>query len=184
MRIHAIVWRIFGYSNIFEYFPIRIFVRIIFVSFFWYEYIRIFVRMLFLDTNIFVYSFVSFFWYEYIRIFVRMVFNIRIYLCQLKLLFGINQNKFTPHSLGPSFCTKFQLQEAESGLPSTGVKCFQTAAWPAEGAILNSYTWIMKIMYGSQPKKLTCKKSKSKLDFHTPFDAKKKIFPFFCQLHF
>ena len=83
-----IVWRIFGYSNIFEYFPIRIFVRIIFVSFFWYEYIRIFVRMLFLDTNIFVYSFVSFFWYEYIRIFVRMVFNIRIYLCQLKLLFG------------------------------------------------------------------------------------------------
>ena len=42
----------------------------------------------------------------------------------------------------------------------------------------------MKIMYGSQPKKLTCKKSKSKLDFHTPFDAKKKNFPFFCQLHF
>ena len=106
--VWSIVWRIFGYSNIFEYFPIRIFVRIIFVSFFWYEYIRIFVRMLFLDTNIFVYSFVSFFWYEYIRIFVRMVFNIRIYLCQLKLLFGINQNKFTPHSLGPSFCTKFQ----------------------------------------------------------------------------
>ena len=103
----GIVWRIFGYSNIFEYFPIRIFVRIIFVSFFWYEYIRIFVRMLFLDTNLFVYSFVSFFWYEYIRIFVRMVFNIRIYLCQLKLLCGINHNKFTPHSLAQVFVQNF-----------------------------------------------------------------------------
>ena len=69
----------------FEYFPIRIFVRIIFVSFFWYEYIRIFVRIAFLiriysdirsyhffDTNIFGYSFVSFFGYKYIRIFVRI----------------------------------------------------------------------------------------------------------------
>ena len=33
--------------RIFEYFPIRIFVRIIFVSFVWYEYIRIFVRVIF-----------------------------------------------------------------------------------------------------------------------------------------
>ena len=32
--IHIRVWRIFRYSNIFEYFPIQIFVRIIFVSFF------------------------------------------------------------------------------------------------------------------------------------------------------
>ena len=69
----------------FEYFPIRIFVRTIFVSFFWYEYIRIFVRIAFLiriysdirsyhffDTNIFGYSFVSFFGYKYIRIFVRI----------------------------------------------------------------------------------------------------------------
>ena len=79
------VWRIFGYSNIFEYFLIRIFVRIIFVSFFLYKYIRIFVRIAFLiriysdirsyhffDTNIFGYSFVSFFGYKYIRIFVRI----------------------------------------------------------------------------------------------------------------
>ena len=79
------VWRIFGYSNIFEYFPIRIFVRIIFVSFFWCKYIQIFVRIVFLiriysdirsyhffDTNIFGYSFVSFFGYKYIRIFVRI----------------------------------------------------------------------------------------------------------------
>ena len=56
----------------FEYFPIWIFVRIIFVSFFWYEYIRIFIRIAFLiriysdirsyrflDINIFEYSFVS-----------------------------------------------------------------------------------------------------------------------------
>ena len=56
----------------FEYFPIRIFVRTIFISFFWYEYIRIFVRIAFLiriysdirsyrflDINIFEYSFVS-----------------------------------------------------------------------------------------------------------------------------
>ena len=69
----------------FEYFPIWIFVRIIFVSFFWYEYIRIFIRIAFLiriysdirsyhlfDTNIFGYSFVSFFGYKYIRIFVRI----------------------------------------------------------------------------------------------------------------
>ena len=68
------VWRLFGYSNVFEYFPVRIFVRIIFVSFFWCEYIRIFIRIVFLiriysdirsyhffDTNIFGYSFVSFF---------------------------------------------------------------------------------------------------------------------------
>ena len=71
------VWRIFGYSNIFEYFPIRSFVRIIFVifvSFFWYKYIRIFIRIVFFIqiysyirlyhffyTNIFRYSFVSFF---------------------------------------------------------------------------------------------------------------------------
>ena len=53
------VWWIFGYSNIFEYFPLRIFVRIIFISFFWYEYIRTFVRVKFDCTNIFVYSFVS-----------------------------------------------------------------------------------------------------------------------------
>ena len=59
------VWRIFGYSNIFEYFPVRIFVRIIFVSFFY--------------ANIFGYSFVLFFWYEYIRIFVRIIFLMRIY---------------------------------------------------------------------------------------------------------
>ena len=56
----------------FEYFPIWIFVRIIFVSFFWYEYIRIFIRLAFLiriysdipsycylDINIFEYLFVS-----------------------------------------------------------------------------------------------------------------------------
>ena len=56
----------------FEYFPIWIFVRIIFVSFFWYEYIRIFIRIIFLIRiysdirsyrflyiNIFEYSFVS-----------------------------------------------------------------------------------------------------------------------------
>ena len=79
------VWRIFGYSNIFEYFPIRIFVRIIFVSFVWYEYIRIFVRIIFLiqiysdihsyhffDMNIFGYSFVLFFGKKYIRIFIRI----------------------------------------------------------------------------------------------------------------
>ena len=84
-RVQNRVWRIFGYSNIFEYFPIRIFVRIIFVSFFWCEYIQIFVRIVFLiriysdirsyhffDTNIFGYSFVSFFGYKYIRIFVRI----------------------------------------------------------------------------------------------------------------
>ena len=60
--------------QIFEYFPIRIFVRIIFVSFFLYKYIRIFVRIVFLiqiyshirwyhffDTNIFGYSFALFF---------------------------------------------------------------------------------------------------------------------------
>ena len=56
----------------FEYFPIWIFVCIIFVSFFWYEYIRVFVRIAFLiriysdirsyhflDIIIFKYSFVS-----------------------------------------------------------------------------------------------------------------------------
>ena len=61
----------------FEYFLIQIFIRIIFVSFFWYEYIRIFVRIAFLiriysdirsyrflDINIFEYSFVS-------RIYIR-----------------------------------------------------------------------------------------------------------------
>ena len=90
---HFFVTNIFGYSKIqplasnlkltskiwyeciltFEYFPIWIFVRIIFISFFWYEYIRIFIRIAFLiriysdirsyhlfDTNIFGYSFVSF----------------------------------------------------------------------------------------------------------------------------
>ena len=65
------VWRIFGYSNIFEYFPVRIFIRIIFVSFLWCEYIRIFICIVFL--------------YEYIRIFVRIVFfryeYIRIFVC-------------------------------------------------------------------------------------------------------
>ena len=79
------MWRIFGYSNIFEYFLPWIFVRIIFVSFLWYEYIRIFIRIAFLiriyseihsyhlfDTNIFVYSFVSFFGNKYIRIFIRI----------------------------------------------------------------------------------------------------------------
>ena len=73
------VWRIFGYSNIFEYFPVRIFIRIIFVSFFWCEYIQIFIRIVFFYTNIFGYSFVSFFWYEYIQIFVHGFFN-QIYL--------------------------------------------------------------------------------------------------------
>ena len=47
---HNGVWRIFGYSNIFEYFPLRIFVRIIFVSFFWYQYIRTFVRIVFFNN--------------------------------------------------------------------------------------------------------------------------------------
>ena len=69
----------------FKYFPIQIFVRIIFVSFVWYEYIRIFVHIIlliriysdirlyhFFDTNIFGYSFVSFFGNKYIRIFVRI----------------------------------------------------------------------------------------------------------------
>ena len=54
------VWRIFGYSNIFEYFPIRIFLCIIFVSFF---LIRIYSHIhsyCFFYTNIFGYSFVSF----------------------------------------------------------------------------------------------------------------------------
>ena len=59
------VWQIFGYSNIFEYFPIRIFVRIIFVAFFWYKYIRTFARIVF--------------WYKYIWIFVRIIFLIQIY---------------------------------------------------------------------------------------------------------
>ena len=58
-RILIIVWQIFGYSNIFEYFPLRIFVRIIFVSFF---LIRIY-------SDIRSYCF---FQYEYIRIFVRI----------------------------------------------------------------------------------------------------------------
>ena len=57
-----IVWRIFGYSNIFEYFPIRIFVRIIFLIRI-YSYIRSY----------------AFFGYEYIRIFVHIIFFIRIY---------------------------------------------------------------------------------------------------------
>ena len=52
------VWRIFGYLNIFEYFPIQIFVHIIFVSFLLYEYIRMFVRIVFFYANIFGYSFV------------------------------------------------------------------------------------------------------------------------------
>ena len=85
----------------FEYFPIWIFVRIIFVSFFWYEYIRIFIRIAFLiriysdirsyhlfDTNIFGYSFVSFFGYKYIRIFVRI------------------ENLYSPHP-GPDASRKF-----------------------------------------------------------------------------
>ena len=41
-------WHSVTNIRIFEYFLPRIFVRIIFVSFFWYEYIRIFVRIIFL----------------------------------------------------------------------------------------------------------------------------------------
>ena len=70
-----------------------------------------------------------------------MVFNIRICLCQTTIflvapLIGV--------------LLRQELQEAKSGLPSTGVKCFQIAAWPAEVAIFNSYT--IKVMHGSQPK--------------------------------
>ena len=50
--------------NLFKYFPIRIFVRIIFISF--------------LYANIFGYLFVSIFWYKYIRIFIRIIFLIQI----------------------------------------------------------------------------------------------------------
>ena len=85
--------------RIFEYFPIRIFVRIIFVSFVWYEYIRIFVRIIFLiriysdirsyrflDINIFEYSFVS-------KIYIRhtLIWN----TC-------ITQNMLVGWSVGPS----------------------------------------------------------------------------------
>ena len=74
--IQTRVWRIFGYSNIFEYFLVRIFIRIMFVSFFWCKYIQIFIRFLirrywdirsyhFFDTNIFGYSFVLFFIWIY-----------------------------------------------------------------------------------------------------------------------
>ena len=86
----------------FEYFPIRIFIRIIFVSFFWYEYIRIFVRIAFLiriysdicsyhffDTNIFGYSFVSSFWYKYIRIFVCIVFCYEFIRIFIRIIFLI-----------------------------------------------------------------------------------------------
>ena len=53
--------KIFECMNTFEYFPIRIFVHIIFVSFF-YTNIFIYSFLCFFNTNIFVYSFVSFFY--------------------------------------------------------------------------------------------------------------------------
>ena len=138
MLVCIIVWRIFGYSNIFEYFLPRIFVRIIFVSFFWYEYIRIFVRIIFLIriysdirsyhifhiiecwifgySNIFEYFpprifvriiFVSFFWYEYIRTFVRIVF-------------------FNTNIFGYSFVSKFHIRH-------TMVYPQSTVRWPNFG---------------------------------------------------
>ena len=48
------VWQIFGYSNIFEYFPVRIFIRIIFLMQIYSDIHSYF----FFDTNIFGYSFV------------------------------------------------------------------------------------------------------------------------------
>ena len=62
------MWPYQGVRNIriSEYFPIQIFVRIIFVLFFGYEYIGVLVCIIFL--------------YEYIRIFVRIIFLIQIYL--------------------------------------------------------------------------------------------------------
>ena len=63
----------------FEYFPIRIFVRTIFVSFFWYEYIRIFVRIAFLIR---IYSDIhsyQLFGYECIQIFVRIKIGTNIF---------------------------------------------------------------------------------------------------------
>ena len=56
------IW--YKYICIFEYFPIQIFVRVIFVSFFWYKYILIFIRIIFL--------------YEYIRIFACIGFYTNI----------------------------------------------------------------------------------------------------------
>ena len=66
------IW--YKYIHIFEYFLLWIFVRIIFVSFF-YEYIRIFIHIVFFDSNMFRYSLVLCFRYEYIRIFYK--FHIR-----------------------------------------------------------------------------------------------------------
>ena len=89
------VWRIFGYSNIFKYFPIRIFVRIIFVSFFWCEYIKIFIRIVFfiriysdirsyrfLDINIFKYSFVSKIYIRHTLLRSNIHFHVTIYKMQ------------------------------------------------------------------------------------------------------
>ena len=59
--IQTRVWRIFGYSNIFKYFPIRIFICIILV---WFFFIRIYSNIRsydVFDTNIFGYLFVSIF---------------------------------------------------------------------------------------------------------------------------
>ena len=99
--------------RMFEYFPIWIFVRIIFVSFFWYEYIRIFIRIAFLiriysdirsyhlfDTNIFGYSFVSFFGYKYIRIFVRI------------------ENLYSPHPVPSRFSGQIRKVDARLGMLS------------------------------------------------------------------
>ena len=73
------VWRISRYSNIFKYFPIQIFVRIIFFIWIYSDICS----YCFFDTNIFGYSFVSFFYtnifgYSFVSFFDLNIFKRKI----------------------------------------------------------------------------------------------------------
>ena len=97
---------LYEFIRTFKYFPIWIFVRIIFL-------IRIYSDVCsywFFDTNIFKYSFVTFSWYKYIRIFVCIEINTNVTLCYTVTAFsGIipicskldsrQMTKFSPESL-------------------------------------------------------------------------------------
>ena len=102
----AKIW--YEYICIFKYFPIQIFVRIIFISFFLYEYIRIFICIIFY-MNIFRYSFALFFiWiYSDIRSYQKFIFVTPCFTLLLSfskfhfhnLTFIISLSQFNFHNL-------------------------------------------------------------------------------------
>ena len=113
------VWRIFGYSNIFEYFPIRIFLCIIFVSFF---LIRIYSHIhsyCFFYTNIFGYSFVSFldiniFEYSFVsKIYIRHTLICSILLLRTQNATTMWRKSFLPQQRWTLFRLWWEVQTTQ-----------------------------------------------------------------------